>query len=396
MVEQLVEQYLSQMTPDQISKSNAYFEGGYWLILWNLLITLAVAWLFIFKGLSARLRDFTQKLFKNSFLQNCTYFAFYTLLTTLLLLPWTVYTQFIREHQYDLSNQTFMEWFLDLGKGLGISFIFGGIIVATLYALVKKLGDKWWIAGSLVMMGFMAFFMMIYPVFVAPLFNEYKPLDEGPLKQSILSMAKANGIETDNVYVYDASKQTKKISANVSGFGSTMRISLNDNLLNRTSPEEIKAVMGHEIGHYALNHVYESLIYFGILFILGFAFVHYSMVWFIARFGSATGIKSIYDIANLPLALAALSLYFFVATPVSNSIIRSNEVEADIYGLNAAREPDGFAKTSLKLSEYRKMRPGYWEEILFYDHPSGENRIRMSMQWKLENPTIESKAIKTL
>jgi len=84
--------------------------------------------------------------------------------------------------------------------------------------------------------------------------------------------------------------------------------------------------------------------------------------------------------------LALFSTYLFLITPITNSIIRINEVEADIFGLNASRQPDGFSEAMLGLSEYRKMQPGYWEEIIFFDHPSGYNRIYMSMQWKLENP----------
>ena len=164
-----------------------------------------------------------------------------------------------------------------------------------------------------------------------------------------------------------------------------MRISLNDNLLNRCSLASVRAVMAHEMGHYVLNHVYKGLLEMGLLLTVGFAFCAWAFDRIVARRGAAWGIRSIGDPAGLPLIALLLSTYMFVMTPVSNSITRTEEIEADAFGLNAAGEPDGFADVSLMLSEYRKLHPGKLEEIVFYDHPSGYNRILMAMTWKAEH-----------
>jgi STE24 endopeptidase len=198
-------------------------------------------------------------------------------------------------------------------------------------------------------------------------------------------MARANGVPADNVYQFNASKQSTRISANVSGFGSTIRISLNDNLLNRFTPAEIKAVMAHELGHYVLNHIYVMLVYFGFLIILGFAFINWSFKKVIKRFGSKWKIAEISDIGGLPLIILLFSIYFFVISPCFNTIIRSQEIEADIFGLNAGREPDGAASVAMKLSEYRKINPSRIEEIIFFDHPGGKTRVLNAMRWKAEN-----------
>jgi STE24 endopeptidase len=221
-------------------------------------------------------------------------------------------------------------------------------------------------------------------VFIAPLFNTYTELKAPELRESILSLARANGIPTDHVYVFDASRQTNRISANVSGLWGTMRISLNDNLLNRTSPAGVRAVMGHEMGHYALNHVQESIVFMGVVNVLGFAFLRWGFHRMVARRGERWGVRGIADLAGLPLLAAVFSVYFFLLAPVLRTYIRTNEVEADIFGLNAAREPDGFAEASLLLGDYRKMSPGPVEEWIFFDHPSGRNRILMAMRWKAE------------
>jgi STE24 endopeptidase len=186
----------------------------------------------------------------------------------------------------------------------------------------------------------------------------------------------------------DASKQTTRMSANVSGFGSTMRITLNDNLLRRGSAEEIQMVMGHEMGHYVLNHVYKGMMFFLILTVAGFAFLKWSLAWSLARWGESWQIRGITDTAVLPLVVLLGSIFFLAMTPVLNTFIRSQEYEADMYGLNATRQPDGFAQAAIHLGEYRKMSPGQLEEWVFYDHPSGRNRIRAAMRWKAENLSL--------
>jgi STE24 endopeptidase len=188
------------------------------------------------------------------------------------------------------------------------------------------------------------------------------------------------------VFRFDASRQTTRISANVSGFLGTMRIRLNDNLLERCTLPEIKAVMGHEIGHYALNHVYEGIIFFGVVLAFGFAFLSRSFEWARLRWGGRWGVAGVDDVTGLPLFAALLSVYFFAIGPFLATYVRVNEAEADIYGLQAAREPEGFAEVSLKLSEYRKLAPGPVEEWIFFDHPSGRSRIRMAMEWRAANP----------
>jgi STE24 endopeptidase len=232
---------------------------------------------------------------------------------------------------------------------------------------------------------FLVLALFIGPVFISPLFNEYQPLPDGKVKDAILSMARANGVPADNVYAFDASRQTKRISANVSGLGSTIRISLNDNLLNRGTPAEVKAVMGHELGHYVLNHTYKLLLSLGLVVLAGFAFIDAGFRRLVAARGGQWQISGIADAKGLPLLMGLFSLYVFLSTPVLNGIVRTSEVEADVFGLNAAREPDGFASIAMKLSEYRKIAPGYWEEMLFFDHPSGRTRVLTAMKWKAEN-----------
>ncbi|MGH9464064.1 MAG: M48 family metallopeptidase [Thermoanaerobaculia bacterium] len=376
--------YLDRMTPEKRARSDAYFEGGYWLELWGLLYGLGVAWLLLGGGRSRRLREWTARLARRRPLANWLFAAVYVVLTTLLTFPLTVYQGFFREHQYDLATQSFPEWLRDQAVGLGVGLVLFPLLLVALYGVFRKAPHTWWLWGGAISLVFLVFVILIAPVYIDPLFNKYEPLADQRVKGEILSLARASGLETDDVWQFDASRQTTRVSANVSGFLGTMRVRLNDNLLNRCTLPEIKAVMGHEIGHYVLNHVYESIVFFGVVLLAGFAFLSWGFEWARRRWGASWGIEGIVDVAGLPLLAAVLAVFFFLLTPIFNTYIRVNEAEADLYGLHAAREPDGFAEVALKLGEYRKLEPGPFEEWFFFDHPSGRTRIAMAMRWKAE------------
>jgi STE24 endopeptidase len=377
--------YLATVTGEARAKSDAYFEGGYWLLLWDALYAIGVALILLFTRVSSGMRSLAESIMPWRWLQTFLFAVMFIALTTALTFPLTMYEGFTREHEFGLSNQTYEQWFNEYLIGSAVGLIMGGIFLTILYAIIRRAPNTWWIWGAGASAAFFAVAALIAPVFISPLFNDYKPMREGELKSQILSLARANGIPVDNVYEFDASKQSKRISANVSGFLSTTRISLNDNLLNRSTPAEVRAVMAHEMGHYVLGHVNELIAYASILSLIAFAIAHFGFNALTGVFGGLWGIRGITDPAGFAVLSMMLSLIGLIGTPVTNSMIRSNEAEADIFGLNAAREPDGFATTALKLSEYRKLDPTPWEEFVFYDHPSGRSRISMSMHWKAEH-----------
>jgi STE24 endopeptidase len=397
-VDKATQAYLDLLSPEQKAQSDAYFEGGYWLQLWGLLYGLVVAWILLRSGISRRMRDIGRRLGKRPWLQTVIYGVLWVLVITLLSLPWTIYTEYFREHAYGLATQNFGEWSLDQLKSLIVDLVLVPIVLALVYSAVRKTAEHWWIwatGGAFVLI---LTLMMLAPVFIDPLFNDYKPLRQGEVREAVLSLARANMIPDDNVVEVDASKQTTRISANVAGFLGTIRVALNDNLLERTSDPEIKAVLGHEMGHYVLNHGLRLVVYLTLVLGFGFWVVHRVFDRALARWGTRFGLEGRADPAALPLAIAILSLFFFLATPLTNSIVRQAEAEADAYGLNAADEPHGFAMVAMRLSTYRKIQPGPLEEIIFYDHPSGYARVHRSMVWLKEhqdNATANSHAAST-
>jgi STE24 endopeptidase len=377
--------WLESVPQDKREKSDAYFEGGYWLILWDYVVAASISILMLSSRVSARLRDFSERLTRHKTIRVACYSIAYLLLVYVLSFPLNVYENFVREHQYGLATQGFPAWFREQLIGLGITLIGGTIFLIVLYAVFRRAPKTWWIWGTGVAVVFSFVLLFIAPVFIEPLFNTYKPLTKPEISEPILVMARANQIPVKQVFEVDASRQTTRVSANVSGILGTTRIALNDNLLKQCTVPEIRAVMAHEMGHYVLNHGAKLLTYLGIFILIGFALTRILFDAAVRCRGDKWGVRGIADPAGLPLLALIFSTLLFLATPLLNTAVRVTEREADAFGINTAREPDGMAEVALKLGAYRKLNPTPLEEFIFYDHPSGRARIGMAMDWKAAN-----------
>jgi STE24 endopeptidase len=379
------QQWLARLSPEARAKSDAYTEGGEVLQFVDLIYGLGVAALLLWLQISARIRDWAEELTRGRAWQVMLYAVVYVAAVTVLTLPLSIYEGYVREHDFGLSNQSFLQWAGDFATMFAVTLAGAVIFLPLLYAAIRAAQRTWWLWGAGLSILFMIFMLVIYPVAVAPLFNHYSALPETPLKQQILSLARANGVPADTVWVDDESRQSSRISANVSGFLGTTQITLNDNLLNQGTPDEVLAVVGHEMGHYVLGHTLRMVLLFGLVILVGFGFVALGFRYATDLFGGNWQVRQPDDVAGLPLIVALMSIFMFLATPVTNSITRTTEKEADLFGVNAVRKPDAFASVVLKLSPYRKLDPGPVEEAIFFDHPSGRNRIAMMMNWKAEH-----------
>ena len=377
--------YLSTLQGAARARSDAYFEGGYWLGLWGTLIALLSYWIMLRLGWSAKWSAWADRVAKWRWLRPAVYSIPYGLVGALLTLPWAIYTGYLREHQYGMSNQDFAGWFKDLAIMSSVGLVTGAIFFTIIYAVIRKSPRRWWVWGTAATTAMLAVLILIQPVFIDPLLNKYTAMKDGTVRSEILRIAHEQNIPADDVFVVDASKQTKRISANVAGLGPTVRIALNDNLLNRSNIHEIKAVMGHEMGHYRLQHIQKLLAYLTLMALVAFAFVAWAAPRLIARYGKRWGVRELADPASAPVLFGLIALLGLPGGILFNSVIRHHESEADAFGLEAAREPDGFAMTAMQLSEYRKIEPAAWEELLFYDHPSGRTRVTMAMDWKAKH-----------
>src|SRR5947207_10539086 len=293
--------WLDTVPADKRAKSDAYFEGGYWLILWNFLLVAAISIFLLASRISARLRDFVERAARFKPLQVTLYVVPYLLLMYVLSFPLNLYEHFYREHQYGLATQSFAPWFGEQMVALGLTLIIGTVLLIVLYTVFRRVPRTWWIWGAIVAVIFSCTATFIAPVYIEPLFNTYKPLSNPEIRDPILAMARANEIPVKQVFEVDASRQTTRVSANVAGFHGTTRIALNEKLLNQCTLPEIREAMAHEMGHYVLNHGAKLLTYSGIFLAIGFALTRILFDATMRRWGVRWGVRSIADPAGLPL-----------------------------------------------------------------------------------------------
>jgi STE24 endopeptidase len=374
--------WLDTVPADKRARSDAYFEGGYWLILWNTLMAVAISLILLATRISARLRDFAEGTTRSRPLQVMLYALPFIVISALLGFPLQVYQNYSREHAYGLATQTFGPWLSEQLIALVVQLIGVTLLLIVLYAIFKRAPRSWWLWGTAVAILFNMLTMLVAPVFIEPLFNKYTPLTDAAISEPILALARANEIPVKQVFEVDASRQSNRVSANVAGFLGTTRIALNDNLLKQCTLPEIREVMAHEMGHYVLNHGAKLVLYFGVFFLIAFATARATFDAAVRRWGERWGVRGIADPAGLPLLTMIFTVVFFVLTPFTNTAVRVTEREADAFGINTSREADGMAKVALKLGSYRKLDPTPLEEFIFFDHPSGRARIRMAMDWK--------------
>lgn len=373
--------WLDTMGPEATARSNAYFEGGYWIQFVGPLLTIIIAMALMVSGVAKGVRSWLEKTVKFYFLVVLGMALFYNLLSTVLTFPFSYWVSFVREHEFGLATQNFGEWFNEYLMGAGIGLALGSVFVAILYLIIRAAKTTWWLWGTGATLVLLVVMIMLAPVYISPLFNTYTPMQQGALRDSILHMAQANGVPANYVMVFDVSRQSNRVTANVSGFGETTRISLSDTLITRGGDNGARAVMGHEIGHYVLHHSTSILIMMSMMIAAMFALAN--LMFRAITKNERWGVRDIADPAGLPLLFGALfAVLGVLGTPIQNNIIRYHETQADYFGINASREPDGWAQSALLLSEYRKMEPTPLEEWFFYDHPSGYARIHMAMQWK--------------
>jgi STE24 endopeptidase len=374
--------YLATLPPEVHAKATAYTQGGHWVLLWGTLVAVVVAWLVIRSGVLVKIRGGVERNKSRPWLAALAVFPVALLLEELLSLPWSIYADWYREKSYGLTSQPLGGWLGEWAIGAGLGVVVSVILLSIIYWLLRRAPKTWWIWASGVSAGALVLVLVLAPIFLLPLFNSYTPAPDGPVRDAIVEMAKANGVPSEKIFVYDGSKQSNRYTANVTGLFGSAQINISDTMFKAGADmSEIRAVVGHEMGHYARGHVLSRLAATALLLVIGFWAVD-RLFPLAARLLGAKGVTGIADPAGLPVLMAVLSVLGLLATPAFNSITRLSEADADNYSLTVAGEPDGLAKALVQTVEYRAATPGQLEEILFYSHPSVSWRIRNAMNWK--------------
>lgn len=374
--------YIDGLGAEALAKSAAYTMDGHWMILWGLLVSALATFVIVRMGLTdliwARLQKRGWAL--RTFLTGTGFF----LVSAIITLPWGVWEEWGHERAYDRTQQPLADFLMQDAIGIAISTIGGGLFFLGIYALIRRTGKRWWLWSGGFSASVLSVLLLLAPTLIEPLFNEYKPIPAGPVRDAVLEMAKQVDIPEDRIFIYDGSRQSNNFTANVSGIGSAARIAISDVALKQASLDEVRAVTGHEIGHYVLGHVWRSVLVLSVLAMVFFFLAD----WLFSRFARAFGSKadSIGDPRGLPVLIFVLSFLGTFAVPVSNSLVRMGESEADAYSLKMVNLTDALAGALVKTAEYRYPRPHPVQEMLFYTHPSVERRVLMAMEWKASHP----------
>jgi STE24 endopeptidase len=380
--------YLAQVPPEVHAKATAYTQGGHWLLLWGALVAVLTAWIVLRSGVLVGVRQTIESRKARPWLAAAAVLALDAVLEAVLGLPWTIYSQWWREKVYGLTSRGLPGFLGEFALTAVISIIVTVILVSLLYWLIRRAPRTWWAwGGGLVSVAFVVL-LVLGPVFVEPLFNTYREAPAGPIRDAIVEMAEANGVPHDKIYVYDGSKQSNRYTANVSGLFGTARIAMSDVMFAKGADlAEVKAVVGHEMGHYVRKDMYWLAAAFGLMGMVAFFLVD-RLFAPVLRWTGAKGVQGLADPAGFPVIGIIIAVLALPATPIYASL-RYFEVAADRYSLEHVNEPDGLARALVKTIEYRAATPSKLEETLFYDHPAVGSRIRMAMDWKAAQMKVD-------
>jgi STE24 endopeptidase len=374
-------QLVDSLGPEALAKAQAYTTGNHWVLFTGVGVSLLVAFIMV----RLRLLDRIAARFGNQqgFLATYSISAAFFLISAVISLPWVMYTDWYRQRAYDLSSQDPFDFLGQLAISEVITALAGGLFLAGVYALIRRTGQRWWLwSGGLA--AFATLVMLLAgPSLIEPLFNDYKPVPQGEVRTALEEIADDVGIPHDRIFMYDGSRQSERFTANVSGLGPTARIAISDVALKQASIDEVRAVTGHEAGHYKLGHIWRYVVILPALAMLFFFLLNRLFAPTARLLGSDARLD---EARGLPVFAVVGSVLGLLATPLTNSITRIGETEADIYSLQTVNEPDALASALVKTAEYRYPRPSALEEALFYTHPSVEKRVLMGMEWKAKTP----------
>jgi len=374
-------QYINSLGPAALQKAHDYTVGGEWIQLWGFLVAALVTWLIIRSGLLDRVEGKIRERRKN--LRAFVVSIAFLVMTFVLSLPWTIYESWWREKSYGRTSQPFLDWFGQSLIAVAISTLITAVILIGVYWLIRKTAKWWWLwSGGLVAV-VLTIVILLSPILIEPLFNKYEPVPRGKVRDAVVEMAGRAGVPPERVFMFNGSRQSNNFTANAGGVGNTARVAISDVALKNASLDEVRAVTGHEIGHYVLKHTWWGILFYSVGAILLFWLANLLFPRLARLFGTNATIA---DPRGVPILGFMVSLLGLLSLPLANTFGRTLETQADLYSLQTENRPDALSTALVKTAEYRYPRPKAVEEFVFYDHPSVERRVRTAMEWKAKHP----------
>jgi STE24 endopeptidase len=384
-VEAATARYIDSLGAENLQKAAHYTTGNHWILLWNLVVAGVVTWLIVKSGALDRVdkRIGERRHHLRAFAVSLLYF----LVSAVLALPWTIYASWFREKGYGRTSQPIADFLGQFTLSTVITSLIGSVFMIGVYWLIRRTGRRWWLWSGGLVAATAAFVILLSPVLIEPLFNKYEPVPPGQVRDAVVEMAGRANIPPDKIYVFNGSRQSNNFTANAGGVGGTARVAISDVAYKNATLDEVRAVTGHEIGHYVLKHTWYGILFYSIAAIVLFWLADRLFPRFARAFGTNATIGEPRGVAVL---MFLVSLFSLLIAPLFNSFARTVETQADEYSLQTENRPDGLASALVKTAEYRYPRPGKLEEAIFYDHPSVENRVHRAMQWKADHPPAKA------
>lgn len=379
--------------PKPSDQALRYYRSGNVLWVVNIIWGLLIPALILFSGFSATIRHWAQKLGRKWFFVIAFYLIIFSLITFVIDFPLSFYQDFVREHAYELSNQTFGKWFGDSLKSLLVGTLIMVMFLWIPYLLLKSSPRRWWLYTGLFLIPFLFFVFLISPIWVDPLFNDYGPMKDKALETKILVLAEKAGIAGSRVFEVNKSVDTKTVNAYVTGFLQTKRIVLWDTIIDKLNENELLFVMGHEMGHYVLGHIVKLIFFFSGLMIVTLYAAYRTAGGLMNRFKNRFGFDRLSDIASLPLILLLINIFFLVIAPIELAFMRYHERAADRFALEITQNNRAAAMAFVKLQEENLgiPRPGWFYKLWRSSHPSLGDRIDFCNRYR---PWEEGKPLK--
>lgn len=380
--------------PEPTPLAVRYHQTGLWIWAFSRFWDLAVPVAILVTGLSARVRNMARMAGRSWYGTIAIYLVAFLAIEFVAGLPLRYVFGFVRGHEYGLLNQTFGKWLGDSFKNLGVDMV-GVVAFAWVpFLLIKRFPTFWWLILSALWIPFATFVSLVAPIWVDPLFNDYGPMKNKALEHEILDLASRAGISGGRVFEVNKSVDTNAVNAYVKGVFGTKRIVLWDTLLAKLDDREVLAVMGHEMGHYALNHIPRGLALsaFGVLGSL--FWTDRSGRWLVSRFGRRFGFDSLGDVAATPLLVSLMALSSVVLGPVGLALSRYQEHEADRFSLDLTHRNRSAARAFVSLQRENLSVPQHhWFETLWRDtHPCMADRIEFANSYHPWRPVPSNSA----
>ena len=369
-------EYLKGAISDQVYKNSVQYSlTKIQFSVFSTVINSSILLALVVSGSFGYLDIWIQQFNFNVYLQAIFYLLIVSLFFLVIGIPFSLYSTFVIEERFGFNKTTFKLWCQDQVKSLILSSILLSLIVSALVWFLQVAGDLWWIYAFIFITGFQLVMIFIYPIWIAPLFNKFTPLDDSELKEKIEKVAKGAGYQAESVFVMDGSKRSQHANAYFTGFGKAKRIVLYDTLINLLSHDQLLAVLAHEIGHEKLNHIKKSMaLSFVIMF---FTFYLIDLLMTSLPFFEAFGFNRVcYHGAFVIFSFASAPVSFWLA-PLFSFLSRKHEYEADSFAVNTMHSKEGLMTALIQLSQksLSNFTPHPLYSFFHYSHPTLHERL---------------------